>query len=135
MAARQVVSGGRTDVAQATLESAMGMFDLLRQVDVSLLPDRYYKDTLERPPADWERWVAEHDWQAAVGAAVVVGLVASTIWTLTDYQFQMNDFLLRALGVGVMAFGLAAWAATDIAASVRVRDRLREREEASEDDI
>lgn len=73
----------------------MGMFDLLRQVDVSLLPDRYYKHPLERAPADWERWVAEHDWQAALGAAVVVGLVVSTIWTLFDYQVQLNNFLLN----------------------------------------
>lgn len=109
----------------------MGLSDLFRRLDEAVQPQRWSSHPLERPPARWERWVATHTWQTALLAALIAGLSISTVWTLTDYQFQLNNFVLRAVIVGAVAFGVFAWFATNVAASVRVRDRLRDRNSAS----
>lgn len=110
----------------------MGVFDLLRRLDDAVLPDRWSSHPLERSPSRWERWVATHTWKAAVLGAVIAGFSISTVWSLTDHRFQPNNFALRAVIVGGIAFGLFAWAATDVAGSVRVRDRLRDRNDADQ---
>lgn len=67
-------------------------------------------------------------------AAAVTGLLASAAWNLPEYQPQLNNFVLRAMLVGGTSFGLFAAGASELAASVRFRDRLRDLEESQRDD-
>lgn len=116
---------------------SVGMFDLFRRLDDAVLPDRWSSHPLERSPSRWERWVATHTWKAAALGAVIAGVSISTAWTLTgDSPFDLNDFLndfvVGAAIAGGIAFAVFAWLATNMAASVRVRDRLRDRNDTDQ---
>ena len=111
----------------------MNLFERLKRLDAAVLP-KAGSHRIERAPADWERWVATHTWQAALLAAAATGLFIAAAWTLPEYSPQLNNFVLRALTVGGIGFGLFAAGASELAASVRVRDRLRELEEAQQVD-
>lgn len=107
----------------------MNLFQRLKRLDDAVLP-RAGSHRIERAPTRWKRWVAAQIWQAALMAAAVTGLLLSAAWTLPEYQPQLNNFVLRALLVGGISSGLFAAAASELEASVRVRDRLRELEES-----
>lgn len=111
----------------------MSLFQRLKRLDDAVLP-KAGSHRIERAPVDWERWVAAHTWQAALMAAAATGLFIAAAWTLPEYSPQLNNFVLRALTAGGISFGLFAAAGSELAASVRVRDRLRALEESQQDD-
>lgn len=111
----------------------MNLPQRLKRLDDRLLP-KAGSHRIERAPVGWERWVAAHTWQATLAAAVATGLLLASAWTLPETHPQLNNFVLRALLVGGISFGLWAVGASEIAASVRVRDRLRDLEESPRND-
>lgn len=111
----------------------MSLLRRLKHLDDAVLPNAG-SHRIERVPSGWERWVATHPWRAAVIGAVATGLLISAAWTLPEFQPQLNNFVLRALLVGGGSFGLFAVGASELTASVQVRDRLRDLEESQRDD-
>lgn len=71
----------------------------------------------------WVRWVASHAYLTTTVTATVVGLAVSAVWTATDYQFQWNNYLLRALVIGGASFGVVAWTVLSVCREVDRFDR------------